>query len=132
MELSLILPWPPSLNHYKRIGKIVRTKSGKYFQQRPNSSETQAYFQSVWVETRTKLQGWEEIAVSATSKFMISIYMHPPSKRRYDLDNHLKVLLDSLVRAYVIRDDSQIHKLYVEKREVVEGGRVVVGILVLE
>ena len=62
-------------------------------------------------------------------EFMISIYMHLV-KRRYDLDNHLKVLLDSLVRAYVIQDDSQIHKLYVEKG-VVEGGRVVVGILVL-
>lgn len=53
---------------------------------------------------------------------------YPPDRRRRDVDNIFKCLLDSLQWAQVYVDDGQIDKLYVERREVAPPGRVIVSI----
>jgi len=56
------------------------------------------------------------------------IVVAPPDRRRRDLDNVLKSLLDSLEHAGVYTDDSQIRKLSIERSEPVENGRTFVQI----
>lgn len=129
MELILELTWPPSVNHYKKVGRIVKTKTGKLYQQRKNTLETEKfYFDTYILYKQTKPTEWLKFACNETISFEVDVYLYPPTSTRYDLDNRLKVLFDGLVRAKIIHDDSQITRLFVEKMENIENGKVVVKI----
>jgi Holliday junction resolvase RusA-like endonuclease len=58
----------------------------------------------------------------------VTVDLHPPHTRRYDLDNRLKVLIDSFMHARIIKDDSQISRLVVEKMAPYPNGKTVVTI----
>ena len=58
----------------------------------------------------------------------VSIDVHPPDRRRRDIDNLQKALLDALAHGGAYHDDSQIARLTVEKRGVVPDGKVCVRI----
>jgi len=129
MHYELNLPWPPSVNHYKKVGKIVKTKSGKLYQQRKNTCHTEKfYFDTYILHKQSMPSEWVKFSDSAVFSFEVSVYLYPPNTSRYDLDNRLKVLLDGLVRAKVIKDDHQIHRLYVEKCDIIPHGKVIVRI----
>jgi len=129
MMIELVLPWPPSVNHYKKVGRIITTRTGKKYQQRINNSETTGYYYQVYMIAKRYLpQEGVKFNDSATISLEVHAYLYPPNKRRYDLDNRLKVLLDSLVHAQIIKDDSQITRLYVEKMDTINQGKVVVKI----
>ena len=52
-----------------------------------------------------------------------------PDRKVRDLDNLLKGVLDGLVAAGVMLDDSQIHDLHVvNSGEIVTGGKIVVSV----
>jgi crossover junction endodeoxyribonuclease RusA len=48
----------------------------------------------------------------------------PPDRRRRDLDNLQKPVLDALEHAGIYEDDSQIDLLLTRRRDVVAGGRL--------
>lgn len=126
-ELKLTLPWPPSVNHYKTIGRTVKTKSGKMYQQRINSKETIGYYYQVYMISKQTIPiEWPKFDDTAT--FSVNLYVYPPDERKRDIDNILKVLLDSLVHAQIITDDSKINRLYVEKCSSISQGQVLVTI----
>lgn len=128
-ELQLTLPWPPSVNHYKKAGRIIRTKSGRLYQQRVNTDKTKTFYFLVYQESRIQMPfEWAKFALSETISFEMEIDLHPPNKRLYDLDNRLKVLLDGLMHGHVIKDDSQITRLVVQKMDIIEHGKVIVRI----
>ncbi len=52
----------------------------------------------------------------------------PPDKRRRDLDNTQKALLDALQHGGAIADDYHIAWLLIEREEVIKGGKVIVTI----
>ncbi len=129
MIYELSLPWPPSVNHYKKVGRIVKTKSGKLYQQRKNTCHTDKfYFDTYILHKQSMPSEWLKFANSETISFDLRVYLYPPNSSRYDIDNNLKVLFDGLVRAKVIKDDSQITRLYVEKCNIIEHGKVIVRI----
>jgi len=66
--------------------------------------------------------------IPLTGPLSVEVLLYPPDRRRRDLDNTLKGLLDALEHAGVYLDDSLIERLSVEKRDVVEGGKAVVVI----
>ncbi len=129
MIYELNLPWPPSVNHYKKVGRIVKTKTGKLYQQRKNTCHTEKfYFDTYILHKQSMPSEWVKFADSETISFDVRVYLYPPNSSRYDIDNNLKVLFDGLVRAKVIKDDSQITRLYVEKCNIIEHGKVIVRI----
>lgn len=129
MEMVLHLPWPPSVNHYKQVGAIVRTKTGKLYQKRINKTVTVGFYYNAYVEAKKAMPlEWAAVARSEAVMFGVRVCLHPPDNRRRDIDNGLKVILDSLVHAHVIHDDSQITRLLVQKLDIIKPGKVIVTI----
>jgi len=71
------------------------------------------------VITRCKL---EKVPQFGDVKLQVEIIVYPRSKRKFDLDNCLKSILDALQKARVYDDDYQIDKLYVERGEQIKDG----------
>ena len=93
------LPYPPSVNHYYRhVGARVLI-----------SSEGRKYREAVWLAVLEQGRKRHEGPVS------VELLVSPPDKRRRDLDNVLKGLLDALAHAGVYEDDSQIDSLTVKR-----------------
>jgi len=113
--IILDLPWPPSVNHYWR-----HTKNGHYI-----SNEGKEYRQLVMFHG-LKHRG----TFNKDCRLTISIDAYPPDKRKRDLDNVLKSLLDALQHAGVYQDDGQIDKLSIERKTPLNG-RVLVTIEIM-
>lgn len=97
----LRLPYPPTVNHYWQplgYGRMRISAAGK------------AYRQEVAIACTT--------APTFTGRLAVTIYAFPPDKRRRDLDNVLKALLDAMEHADVYEDDNQIDELHIYRREI--------------
>lgn len=110
--LVLELPYPPSVNHYwRRVGaRTLISRAGRQFRTRV-----------VERLARRRLQ-------PMTGALAVHVTVHPPDRRRRDLDNAMKALLDALAHGGAYEDDSQIDRLEIVRGEVESGGRVVVKI----
>lgn len=110
-SVELILPFPPSVNHYwRRVGaKTLISRQGRLY--RDHCTEL--------------LAGMESFG---DARLEVEIMVHPPDRRRRDLDNLTKASLDALVHGGLIDDDSQIDRLVLERRECKPGGMVVVTV----
>lgn len=95
------LPWPPSVNHYYRhVGsRVLISKDGRKYR-----------------ETIVSLLGDQKIQPFEDA-VDLTVDAYPPDNRRRDLDNLLKCLLDSFTFGGLYRDDSQIKKITITKRE---------------
>lgn len=96
---------PPSVNHYWMANGKRRYISarGKAFQS----------FVALLVKAKY-----------STSRLKMSVVFHFPDSARRDIDNHLKALLDSLVKAGLCHDDEQFDGIIVKRGNVVKGGLV--------
>jgi len=126
--IELTLSWPPSLNHYKKVGRTVTTKSGKRYQQRYNSPETTRFYYEVWVKI-CALNAPEAIKFAQDAKNRLEVYidLHPPTNRS-DVDNYAKVVLDALQHGGLIANDNQISRLVIEKHLKLNQGKCVVRV----
>lgn len=112
--INLTLPWPPSTNvYYRNIdGKTLISAAGRQY--RKDVAD------QVLIQRGAKLyQG----------RLGVDIVAHVPDKRRRDLDNILKAVLDSLTHAGVYADDSQIDELNVKRGPI--GGMLKVTVCTL-
>lgn len=115
--MKLILPFPPSVNHYyRRVGpRTLISREGREYRRAicgllaPGSG-----------------QGIRK--PPADGRIALAMDAFPPDRRRRDLDNLLKCTQDSLMHAGLFADDSQIDLLLVRRCEVVCGGTAVVRI----
>lgn len=110
--IKIELPYPPSVNHYWRhAGRHVYiSRDGRIYRER--------------VAACVLAHGIHGEALTGHISLTISIY--PPDRRRRDIDNVLKSLLDAMQHARIYDDDSQIVKIEIAKKEPVAGGKVVV------
>lgn len=90
---------PPSVNHYWLV-------SGK---RRFISKEGQAFRQEIALAVRGK---------RITGRLSCYVELTASNKRRWDLDNRIKALLDALQHAGLFEDDSQVDKLTVYRMSV--------------
>jgi Holliday junction resolvase RusA-like endonuclease len=110
--LEVELPYPPSVNHYwRRVGhRTVISREGRRFRE-------------TVVAVLAGLRGRPLVGPLA-----VEVDIYPPDRRRRDLDNVLKALLDALEHGGAYADDGQIVRLEVTRREPVEGGKTVVRV----
>ncbi len=109
--ITITLPPPPSVNHYYRsVGsKTLISKGGRDYR------DTVARMVQIALD-RNQLPLVGRLAVQVT--------YCPADRRRRDLDNTLKPLLDALLKAGVYADDEQIDELRIRRGPVVAGGKV--------
>lgn len=102
-SITLWLPWPPSVNHYWMTSGKRRFigKDGKAFRE----AVLLAFLQA-------REQGFGRGRVS------VAVVAYPADRRRRDLDNILKAILDALEAARVFDDDAQADRLQVERGEI--------------
>lgn len=110
--LTLELPYPPSVNHYwRRVGpRTLISREGRRFRAR--------------VGAMLALRRIDPIAGSLD----VRVTVHPPDRRRRDLDNAMKSLLDALEHGGAYGDDFQIDYLDITRGNVVPEGKVIVHI----
>lgn len=107
--IVLTLPWPPSNNTYWRRlpnGRTLLSEKARKFRQ-----DVQGYV------TQHALQRMD-------GRLYVAIDVFPPDRRKRDLDNLPKGILDGLTHAGVIEDDSNIDHLVIVRREASKGGLV--------
>lgn len=105
-SVYLELPWPPSVNTYWRhvvVGSRVRVVI---------SAKGRAYRQAVIAAVVAQTQPDRRIV---RGRLAVDITAYPPDKRKRDLDNLPKAVLDALEAAGVYADDSAIDELRVRR-----------------
>lgn len=93
------MPWPPSANRYwRRVGHrmIVSNEAREYISKIKKMALTWGF---------KKLLGRIQIEINA----------FPPDKRKRDLDNIIKITLDSLENAGLFENDSQIDEIIIKR-----------------
>jgi crossover junction endodeoxyribonuclease RusA len=111
---TYLFPYPPSVNNYWRSRGNTRfiSKQGMAF--RKNALAVIAE------QGNPQLGG---------ARVRVVIHVHKPDKRKRDLDNLLKPVLDALEHGKVVDDDSQIDDLRIRSAGVrSDGGCVVVEV----
>ena len=117
--LRLKLPWPPSVNQYWRAVAVggrarnILSKKGREYREVVGASIKEQTEEHETTEERLR----------------VNILASPPDRRRRDLDNILKPLLDGMEHAEVYKDDSQIDELRIARLDPSKGGSVVVVVV---
>lgn len=107
----MILPFPPSLNHYWR-----KDKTGMHI-----SEEGKRYLSQVRQLVLLNDVGDTEYFVKvyrkpeAKQRLMVQASFFLPDNRKRDLDNLFKVIFDCMTKTGIWTDDSQVFKLNAEK-----------------
>jgi crossover junction endodeoxyribonuclease RusA len=112
--LTLVLPWPPSVNGYYAVirGRKILSKAGRKYKVDVLAAVLEQVGRHKPIEGRVRL----------------SVWLAPPDRRVRDVSNALKSLEDSLTSAGVWRDDSQVDEIRAFRIAVAKPGRAVVKI----
>lgn len=99
--VTIALPWPPSINHYWRhVGnRTLISREGRDYRER--------VFRTLARRNIPTLEGRLAVAMNAW----------PPDRRRRDLDNLPKAVLDACQHASLYADDSQVDLLLIKRCE---------------
>jgi crossover junction endodeoxyribonuclease RusA len=117
--IEVTLPWPPSINHYFGYagGRVYLKQKGRDYRKA--------------VQEQVKLQIHDLKTINTLCKVEIEAWM--PDRRKRDVDNILKALLDALTKAGVweddtLVDDERIYRARDENGNLLIGGMVKVRI----
>jgi crossover junction endodeoxyribonuclease RusA len=117
MLITMQLPLPPSVNRYWNSfrGRVFVSAAGKLYKK-----QVQEYIAS------------NNVVKFDNKRLFAFIRVHPKDKRKFDIDNRLKSLLDALEDAGVFDNDEQFDEIYVSRGEIYKNGCVSVVIGTLE
>lgn len=103
-SVELTLGWPPTVNHYWLAkGKL-----------RFLSSAAKEFRAEVQYISRLVCMA-DKIQIPLAGRLKLEIKAFPPDRRKRDLDNILKALLDSLTHAGIYCDDNQVDNLSIQR-----------------
>jgi len=109
MLYELYLPFPPTVNHY-----YVKTKRGVFI-----SKKGREFRELVADEIHEQLAG---VHIPIDIKLQVEVTLFPRDKRKRDLDNYNKALLDAITQCGLWEDDSQIDQLHNYRGELLKNG----------
>ncbi len=111
-EMRLELAYPPSINNYfrKYRNRMVISREGRLFRRKVCSA--------------LSLLGAEPMK----GELVMIIYAYPPDRRKRDIDNIQKPLLDALEKGGAFVNDNQVKDLRTVMNRPEKGGRVIVTI----
>jgi len=112
MKINLTLPIPPSVNSY-----WVNARGGSH----KFLSEKARQFRSDVLHILLKEN---LIDLKITQRLKYTCYLYFPDKRKRDIDNYHKGVLDALTNGKVYLDDSQIDEMYVFRKEIIKNGKI--------
>jgi crossover junction endodeoxyribonuclease RusA len=115
--MTITLPWPPSMNRYWRSvaqlrGRVLVSEEGRRYRR----------------IVKTHVLAARLTAFSDLDRLDVTVLAYPPDRRARDLDNLLKPLVDSIMAAGVMPDDSQIDRIEITRKPIAKPGRVEVTI----
>ena len=111
--MMITLPYPPSINHYyRRVGPRTLI-----------SREGREYRRAI-CGLLASGDGSGIRKPPAGGRIALAMDAFPPDRRRRDLDNLQKSVLDALEHAGVYADDSQIDLLITRRQTAIKGGRL--------
>ena len=103
--LMLALPFPPSVNSHWQ-----RARGGGVFVSAESRRFRKAVQDALWAMYGLKYPRF-------TGPVELSMQLQRGDRRRYDADNFVKETQDALAAAGVLKDDTQVWRLVVEKLE---------------
>lgn len=116
--IVLILPLPPSVNDY-------------YGHTAPRKHQVIKYIKEAGRNFRIKVKEYvlkNNFNIKANIPLKLEIMINFSDKRRTDLDNRMKGLLDALTEADVFEDDSLIDDLHIVRGTIQKPGGCIVKI----
>jgi len=125
MFTLLELPFPPSSNTYYRsvrMGQSCRVLLSKKGRQ---------YKQDVCEQVANYIVEKKEMIFPLMGRLSVHITLHAPNRRKYDIDNRMKPLLDALQFSSVYPDDEAVDHLVVRRGDIIKGGKAFVQIMEL-
>ena len=104
---SFNLPYPPSFNTYWRNfrGHMVLSQKGREYKQAVAEYVSE-----------------NNVPKFGDSKLKITMILQPKDKRKIDIDNRIKCVLDSLQEAGVFDDDFQVDHIEMIRGTQIKGG----------
>lgn len=102
------LPWPPTSNH-----NVKHANGGHYLSREHKLFRTD-------VATLILMAGVKH----GSERLMISMEAFPPDRRRRDIDNLIKPVLDALQHGGAYADDSQVDAISIKRGEIRSGGAI--------
>lgn len=117
--ITLILPFPPSMNTYWRNlnGRTLLSAKGRKYK----TDVVYAVYEQL-----------KRVPKPITDNVAVKVEFYPPNNIRRDMDNYFKALFDSLTTAGVWADDSQIKRIDADWCESVTNGNTIISIITLE
>ncbi|MGJ8516624.1 RusA family crossover junction endodeoxyribonuclease [Carnimonas bestiolae] len=115
--ISLTLSFPPTVNSVWRSvnGRTIMSKRGREYRKETCAAIAHQLDNTGVVATGERLR--------------MEVLLYPPDRRKRDIDNYNKALLDAITNTGRIwHDDSQIDLLTVERRPASKGGYCIVNI----
>lgn len=119
MTTTLTLPWPPTSNH---AYATVRTQTGT--SRRAKSQAARNY--ALLAQVLTKRVHPTPI-FTAVDRIAVTLLLHPPDARRFDIANREKILIDAISPVLGF-DDSQIDRITIQRASISLDARVIATI----
>ena len=103
------LPFPPSSNTYYRQwrGRMLLSRRGREYRQEVAD-----------IVNGDRIEG----------RLAVYILLEPPTRRKFDIDNRIKPLLDALQYAKLFDDDEQVDEIKISRGDIVKDGRVLLQV----
>ena len=109
--VSFWFTWPPSVNRSrvqaKNHNRLINTKVLRDWQSGNDLSNR-----------------FRRSQAFGKARLSVTLILYPPDKRKRDIDNFTKCVIDQMQKFEVFEDDSQIDRLRVIREEVNRGGKI--------
>jgi crossover junction endodeoxyribonuclease RusA len=110
---TVTLPYPPTVNTYWRYTPVGRS--------------CRVFLSAKGRDYKKQIAGLLYGLKPSHGRIQMEVEVNPPDRRKRDLDNILKALLDSM-QGILYMDDEQIDCLIISRRGVVPSGKITISV----